>query len=114
MDKLDIDPSSIRELLPWIMTGGAGILGRLMFHARQVQLGHRKPISWLLFWDLPIALSMGWIALGLGIWLDVPWEVVISISLTTSYLGPHGIDLLFIRWAEKKFGGSDGKDENKP
>lgn len=97
------------ETLPWVITGGTGVLGRLMFHARQVQRGHRKPLSWTLLWDLPIALGMGWIALGLGAWLHVVWEATISISLITSYLGPHAIDLGFSKWSDKKLGGkTDG------
>jgi hypothetical protein len=97
------------EILPWIMTGGAGMVGRLMFHAKQVQRGLRKPFAWVLLWDLPIALGMGWIALGLGTWLAVPWEVTVSIALTVSYLGPHIIDLLFVRWSDMKFGGKKGE-----
>lgn len=96
--------SGIADALPWLLTGGAGMLGRLMFHARQVQRGARKPFSWVLFWDIPIALGMGWAALGLGIWLKIPWEATVSVSLAASYLGPHIIDLLFVKWSEAKFG----------
>jgi LydA holin phage, holin superfamily III len=87
--------------LPWIFTGAAGLLGRLMFHAKEVQMLRRKPISWVLLWDLPIALGMGWIALGIGKWIEAPGEVVISIALAISYLGPHGIDIAFAKWSEK-------------
>ena len=83
------------------------MLGRLMFHARQVQLGKRAPFSWVLFWDIPIALGMGWVALGLGIWLKVVWELTVSLALVTSYLGPHVIDRLFLLWADSKFGKVD-------
>lgn len=92
------------DIMPWLLTGGAGMLGRLMFHARQVQTGHRKPFSWILFWDIPIALGMGWIALGLGIWAKIPWELTVSVALAISYLGPHVIDHLFVKWSEVKFG----------
>lgn len=108
MSDFKFEIQGFHDALPWILTGGAGMLGRLMFHAKQVQRGIRKPFGWVLFWDIPIALGMGWISLGLGIWLKVPWEVTVSISLAVSYLGPHGIDLLFARWAEK-LGGGDGK-----
>ena len=89
---------------PWAATGGAGVLGRLMFHAWQVQMGKRKPLSWTLLWDLPIALGMGWIALGLASWLNVRHEVMISIALVVAYLGPYSIDSLFAKWSEWKFG----------
>lgn len=96
--------SGIADALPWLITGGAGMLGRLMFHAKQVQRGVRKPFSWVLLWDIPIALGMGWASLGLGVWLNVAWEVTVSISLVVSYLGPHTIDLLFSKWSDLKFG----------
>ena len=80
-----------------------------MFHARLVQEGKRKPFSWVLLWDIPIALGMGWVSLGLGLWLGLNWEVLISFALVVSYLGPYGIDTLFDKWAEFKFGGKDGK-----
>ena len=95
------------KLLHWVFTGGAGLLGRLMFHAKLVQNGQRKPFSWTLLWDVPVALGMGWISLGLGTWLGVAWEVTISLSLAIAYLGPFGIDTIFAKWADWKF----GKDE---
>ena len=95
-------------IIPWAFTGSAGLLGRLMFHAKLVQSGQRKPFSWTLFWDVPIALGMGWISLGLSTWLGVAWEVTISLSLAIAYLGPFGIDTIFAKWADWKF----GKDEN--
>lgn len=81
------------------------MLGRLTYHARQVQLGKRKPFSWVLLWDIPIALCMGWIAYGAGIVFKVPYEATVSLALVTSYLGPYSIDVLFTKWADWKFGG---------
>ena len=80
------------------------MLGRLTYHARQVQLGKRKPFSWVLLWDIPVALCMGWIALGLASWVKIPWEATVSLALVSAYLGPYGIDTLFLRWSEYKFG----------
>lgn len=105
MSDLKIDVSGFSDALPWLLTGGAGMLGRLMFHAKQVQRGVRKPFSWVLFWDIPIALGMGWIALGIGIWSHVPWEVTVSLALTIAYLGPHVLDMILAKWAEAKHGG---------
>lgn len=87
------------------------MIGRLMYHAKQVQAGKRKPFSWVLFWDIPIALGMGWVAMGLGTWLDVKWEVTVSLALVCSYIGPYGVDSLFAKWSDFKFnkkGASDG------
>ena len=89
---------------PWVWIGGAGMIGRLMYHAKQVQAGKRKPLSWALFWDVPIALGMGWIALGLGTWLHVAWEVTVSLALIIAYLGPYGLDTIVAKWADWKFG----------
>lgn len=86
-------------------------MGRLMFHAKQVQAGVRKPFSWALFWDLPIGLCMGWIALGIGTWLGARWEVTVSIGMATAYLGPYGIDTLFLRWTDWKF--TKGEEEDR-
>lgn len=104
MSEYDISQSGFNGMLPWILTGGGGMIGRLMFHAKLVQQGKRKPWSWILLWDIPIALGMGWIALGLGVWVHTPWEVTVSLSLIVSYLGPHFIDFGFAKWAEVKFG----------
>ena len=93
----------MNEYAPWLFTGGAGLLGRLMFHAKLVQAGQRKPFSWVLFWDILIALGMGWISLGLSRWLGVHWEVTVSIALAVAYLGPYGIDTLFVKWSDWKF-----------
>ena len=98
------------DYVPWLATGGAGLLGRLMFHAKLVQSGRRKPFSWVLFWDIPIALGMGWISLGLSRWLNVHWEVTISIALIVAYLGPYGIDTMFVKWSDWKFGKKDETD----
>lgn len=98
------DPDSYTQ---WLFTGGAGLLGRLMFHAKLVQTGQRKPFSWVLVWDIPIALGMGWISLGLSRWLDVAWEMTISISLIVAYLGPYGIDTIFLKWSDWKFGNKE-------
>ena len=97
---------------PWAWIGGAGMLGRLMFHAKQVQMGNRKPFSWVLLWDIPIALGMGWIALGLGIWLQLAWEPTVSVALVSAYLGPYGLDLIFAKWSDWKFGGKGNGKAN--
>lgn len=90
--------------LPWAVIGGAGMLGRLTFHARQVQLGKRKPFSLILLWDIPVALTMGWVAFGAATIAKIPWEATVSLALVCSYLGPHALDIVFLKWADWKFG----------
>lgn len=89
---------------PYLWTGGAGIMGRLMYHARQVQSGKRKPFSWALMFDLPIALAMGWLIYGLCVWLDLGPEPTISMSIGGGYLGPWVVDRIFALMADKYFG----------
>jgi hypothetical protein len=85
-------------------TGGAGIIGRLMFHARMVQLGKRKPIGWALVIDLPIALGMGWGVYGLCVWAKLPFEPTMSAGIAAAYLGPYSVDRMFARMSDKYFG----------
>lgn len=95
------DWSGMGAAEPYIWTGGAGVIGRLMFHARQVQRGKRKPLSWALAFDLPIALAMGWITYGLCVWLRLDPEPTISAAIAASYLGPYSVDSLFARAADR-------------
>lgn len=97
---------------PWAMIGGAGMLGRITYHARQVQLGKRKPFSLILLWDIPVALTMGWVAFGLATVIKMPWEATVSMALVSSYLGPHAMDIMFIGWSNIKFGKTINVDIN--
>lgn len=92
------------EVVPYIWTGGAGMLGRLLFHAHQVQAGKRKPFSWAMLLDIPIALAMGWTAYGLCVWQDVIPQATISIAIIASYLGPYTVDRMAARAADKWIG----------
>lgn len=92
------------EAVPYAWTGGAGILGRLMHHARQVQNGKRKPWTWALLFDLPIAFGMGWGAYGACVWWNLGAEPTLSIAIAASYLGPYSVDRIFSRLADKWFG----------
>lgn len=101
---MDPEKFQLAKSVPWALMGGAGVLGRLTYHARQVQLGKRKPFSWVLLWDIPVALCMGWIAFGVASLWKIPWEATVSFALIASYLGPYGLDLVFTKWADWKFG----------
>lgn len=96
------DPASIPDAYMW--TGGAGLLGRLMFHAREVQRGRRKPLSTALAFDIPIALAMGWAAYGLCVWFNLAMQPTITAAILGSYLGPYTLDRIFARAAERYFG----------
>jgi hypothetical protein len=92
------------EAVPYAWTGGAGLLGRLLFHAHQVQRGLRKPLSWVLLLDIPIALAMGWSAYGICVWQEVIPQATISIAIIASYLGPYTVDRIAAVAADKWLG----------
>jgi len=98
------DWSGMNEAMPYAWTGGAGVMGRLMFHARQVQQGKRKPLTWALLFDLPIALAMGWMVYGLCVWFDLAAQPTVSAAIAASYLGPYSVDRVFTLLADKWFG----------
>lgn len=84
------------------------MLGRLMYHAKLVQRGERKPFSAALLFDIPIALGSGWVSIGFCKYMDMPWEAVVSSAIVAAYFGPYGMDTLFAKWANRK-GKSDGE-----
>jgi len=79
------------------------MLGRLMYRAKLAQSGQVKPLDWAVFWDVCIALGMGWMALGICTWFEFPPAMTSSAAILAAYLGPYGLDLLFVRWVETKF-----------
>lgn len=91
------------ESAAYFWTGGAGVLGRLMYHARQAQQGKRKPLTWALMLDVPIALAMGWIVYGISAWYDLGPEPTISFAIIGAYLGPWAVDVVFSKVAERYF-----------
>lgn len=99
------DLNGIDQAYAW--AGGGGLIGRLMYHARLVQTGKRKPLDWVLAFDLPIALGMGWGAYGLCVWLGLSPEPTNSIAIAAGYLGPYSIDRIFARLGDKYLGKGD-------
>lgn len=89
------------EAAPYAWTGGAGLMGRLMYHAQQVQRGRRKPLSWSLFFDVPIAVGMGWLVYGLCVWLRLDPQPTVSAAIAAGHLGPYSIDRMFTAWADR-------------
>jgi len=47
-----------------------------------------------------------------GTWLGAHWEVTVSIGMATAYLGPYGIDTLFLRWTDWKFTKDEEEDRH--
>lgn len=88
----------------YLLTGAGGVLGRLMYHAREVQRGKRKPWTWALLFDLPIAFGMGWGAYGACVWAHLAIQPSVTAAIFASYLGPYTLDRLVSRITDKYLG----------
>jgi uncharacterized membrane protein YfcA len=80
----------------WIIVLLASVLGRMMFHAHQVQRGARRFWSWHLVSELPIAGCMGLIGGAIGEWFGLEGRPLLACAAIVGYLGPHAIDELFV------------------
>lgn len=98
--------SGIGDLVQYVWAGGAGIMGRVMYHAHLIQQGKRKPLLWVLC-DLAIALGMGWIVLGLCNWVGMNQSTMQSLAIMAGWAGPHMIDQLIARALDKYLGPKD-------
>ena len=84
----------------------AGV-GRLMFHARQVQQGRRRLFSKSLLLELPIALGMGMVGAGIAEWWGFQGQVRDAVLVSAGFVGPRAIEQTIERLL--KLTGRDGK-----
>lgn len=98
------------DVLQYLATGGAGVAGQGMRHMHMIQTGNRKPWLWT-FFDMLIALGIGWVVLGLGDWFDIPFKATQSLAILAGWGGPHLIDLVIARSVNKYLGKEDKTDE---
>lgn len=85
-----------------------GIIGRMMFHSREVQAGRRRFWGRELPFEMLIALGMGMIGYSVGVYWQFPGPVTAGIISTIAYLGPRFIDTAAARgleWLAAKKGG---------
>jgi drug/metabolite transporter (DMT)-like permease len=80
----------------------AGMIGRLMHHAREVQALRRQPFSWHLLWELPIACGMGLIANALCEYMGFSRTVSVGVVVSISYLGPSFVEIVALE-AKKRW-----------
>ena len=71
-----------------------GIIGRLL----HISMMDRRPLGWGLLWELPVALGMGLIGVGLGDWLVLKAFPQYAVTIAIAYLGPRVIDYVLIRY----------------
>lgn len=81
----------------WVGVIVAAIAGRMMAHAVAVQAGQRRFFGPHLFWEIPIAIGMGYIAAGTGEWLGLSGNPQLGLVAAASYLGPNGVEALMSR-----------------
>lgn len=74
----------------------AGV-GRLMFHARQVQQGRRRLFSKSLLLELPIALGMGMVGAGIAEWWGFTGQVRDAVLVSAGFVGPRAIEQMLER-----------------
>lgn len=72
-------------------------VGRMMYHARQVQQGRRRVFSPALVWELPVALGMGAVGAGLAQWLGLTGQMRDGLVVCAAYIGPRMIEQAFER-----------------
>lgn len=79
-----------------------GFIGRLMWHAEQVQRGRRRWWSWHLAWELVAAIGIGLIADGAAVHAGLAGPPRTGVVVAIAYLGPRGLEHLVARfWARK-------------
>ncbi len=95
----------------FLLTLFASTVGRLMFHARQVQAGERHFWSWQLLRELPVAIGMGLIADGGASYLELADGQRTAFIAIVAYLGPPLLDetvKIVLDVARSKFGVGPG------
>lgn len=77
-------------------------LGRLVWHAEQVQRGRRRFVSWHLVWELIAAIGVGLMAEGVAVHAGLAGSPKTAAVVALAYLGPRGLEHLVARfWARK-------------
>ena len=104
------NPQSLADLINY-WTGGVGAtlggawLGRLMWHVTEARKARRRFFGRELFWELPIAIGMALMGEGLAAWLSIGQPASTGLIAALSYLGPRGIEVLFLKWASRRMDG---------
>lgn len=87
--------------LPVIMA----YIGRLAWHASEVQRGRRRWWSAHLVWELIAAVAIGLVADGVASHLGLSGAPRTAAIVAIAYLGPRGIEALVIRILDSRRGG---------
>jgi len=88
-----INPSDV-DWFAMTLSSALGLIGRLMFLSQE----NRRPFSWSLLWELPIAIGMGIIGHGIGQWVGLFGLTLFSASIVCGYLGPRVISWIIAHY----------------
>lgn len=98
IDLPPIDSDQLRRLLHWLgLLWLLALLGRGAWHVQQVRAGKRKAWSLAMLWELPLAAFCGTAGGGLGMYLGLSDLQLLAFTSVVAYLGPGGIEALFLR-----------------
>jgi hypothetical protein len=107
-------PAWLEKMLSglWAFLLSAAI-GRLMWHTKLVQMGHRKFFSVHLLWEIPTAIGMAMIGRGAGEYFQLTENSSVALVAVLSYLGPRGIEAMFRTWLNRGAAHLQGTPEPK-
>lgn len=94
------DPMQAAEAAGTAATAGSlGLLGRMVYWAHS----GRHPVGLSLLWEVPLAIGMGYIGLGVAEWWDFGPRASYAVTITISYIGPRAIDIGLL-YAQRRLG----------
>lgn len=83
----------------------AALMGRMMWHSTEVRRGRRRAFGPELFWEIPVVLGMWFVGNGVAAHFQLTGPVSGGVVVALAYLGPRGIEALFLRWFSRKIDG---------
>lgn len=97
----------VQAFIEYVLTSGAflAFVGRMMWHSTEVRRGKRRGFGPELFWELPVALGMGLGGEAVVSYFKLSHPVSTGVIVALAYLGPRGIEALFLRWFSRKIDG---------
>ncbi len=90
-----------QQLLYAVFSFCAALLARIIFHINEVRKNKRSFWSKHLFYELPIALCMGFVADGVNVYFGLEGQPAVAVIVVLSYLGPRGTEVLAQRFFTK-------------
>lgn len=97
----ELPPPADQLLTGAALAAAGGVLGRLMWHAREVQRGKRRFWSAQLLWEFPIALGCGFVAAGAGEYFGLSGMAHVAAIVAGSYLGPGFVEAVIWRLVDR-------------